>query len=79
MVKSLFRRFANGKLVFQLPEETRFLISIGKIRHKKRAAEVIRRSMAVSGSFCGSFSRNSAIVGVLAEIVGVSGSFMGVP
>ena len=35
MVKSLFRRFANGKLVFQLPEETRLSFPLAKLRTKK--------------------------------------------
>ena len=38
--------FVNTKKVGQLSE--------GKSRHKKRAAEIFRRSMGVSGSFYGS-------------------------
>ena len=62
--------FVNTKKVGQL--------SGGKSRHKKRAVEIIRRSMGVSGSFYGSWGCFAFLMGVFEKIMGVSGSFLGV-
>ena len=51
---------------------------IGKVRQKKRAAEVIRRPMGVFGSFNGSLGQKARFLGVLAKSLGVFGSSMGV-
>jgi hypothetical protein len=55
-----------------------FFLIDDKITHKKKAAENIRRSMGVSGSFSGSFGQKPRFMGVLAIFMGVFGSFMGV-
>jgi hypothetical protein len=70
IITFLFYFFVNTKKVGQLSE--------GKSRDKKRAAEIIRRSMGVSGSFYGSFGRFAFLMGVFEKIMGVSGSFLGV-
>ena len=62
--------FVNTKKVGQLSE--------GKSRDKKRAAEIFRRSMGVSGSFYGSWGCFGSFLGVNPKIMGVSGSFLGV-
>ena len=50
---------------------------IGKVRHKKRAAEEIRRPMGVFGSFNGSLGQKARFLGVLAKILGSFWEFYG--